>query len=81
MDIILEYEDGRAVRVEHDLTTFAAAISFALDLADRASRFTGDGHAPPKFVKIYRIGLLELSIAVIPGGLLAPQGEQQPLPM
>jgi len=34
-EIILEYEDGRTVRVERKLHGIAASIAFALDLADR----------------------------------------------
>jgi len=42
--IILEYEDGRSVRVERHFNGMAKGIAFALDLADRAGHYTGDGH-------------------------------------
>ena len=71
-EVILEYEDGRTVRVERKLNNLPDALAFAIDLADKAGHFLGDGHGPPKYVKIYSRGFLELAITVIPGGLLAP---------
>ena len=79
-EVILEYEDGRTVRVERKLVSMADAIAFSVDLADRAGRFAGDGHGPPKYVKVYRGGFLELAISVISGGLLTPLGARQSRP-
>jgi hypothetical protein len=67
--IILEYDDGRPVVVEREVRVLADAAVFAIDLADRAGQFRGDGHGPPKWVKIYAEGRLEIAISVIPDGL------------
>ena len=75
-EVILEYKDGRTVRVERKPSSLADAIAFAIDLADRAGHFLGDGHGPPKYVKVYRAGFMELAIAVVPGGLLTPSDTQ-----
>jgi len=79
-EVILQYGDGRTVRVERKLGSLADAIALAIDLADRAGHFVGDGHGPPKYVKVYRGGFLELAIAVIRGGLLTPSDTRQSRP-
>ena len=71
-EIILEYEDGQSVRVERRLNGLVEGVTFAVDLADRAGHYAGDGHGSPKYVKVYFGESLELAIAVIPGGLLKP---------
>ena len=67
--IVLEYDDGRPVVVERKVTLLADAAVFAIDLADRAGQFRGDGHGPPTWVKIYAGDQLEIAISVIPDGL------------
>ena len=79
-EIILEYEDGRSVRVERHLNGLSEGLAFALDLADRAGHYTDDGHGPPKYVKVYFGGLLELTISVIPGGLFKSSNTRQSRP-
>jgi hypothetical protein len=51
--IIVKYDDGRPVVVEREIASLADAAVFAIDLADRAGNYQGDGHGPPKWVKIY----------------------------
>jgi len=70
--LVLEYDDGREAVIEREVDRLADAAVFAIDLADRAGHFRGDGHGPPRWVKIYRGTYLELAISVVPGGLLAP---------
>lgn len=67
--IIVEYDDGRPVIVEREIASLADAAVFAIDLADRAGNYHGDGHGPPKWVKIYAGGRLEIAISIIPDGL------------
>lgn len=70
--VVLEYDDGREAVIEREVDRFADAAVFAIDLADRAGHVRGDGHGPPRWVKMYRGTYLELAISVIPGGLVAP---------
>ncbi len=70
--IILQYDDGRPVVVEREVPLLADAVIFAIDLSDRAGQFRGDGHGPPKWVKIYAGDRLEIAISVIPDGLAGP---------
>ena len=67
--VVLEYDDGRDAVIEREIGELADAAVFAIDLADRAGEFKGDGHGPPRWVKIYRGRTLEIAISVIPGGM------------
>ena len=67
--IVLEYDDGRAAVVAREVEELTEAAMFAIDLADRAGHYRGDGHGPPQWVKIYSGERLEIAISVIPEGL------------
>jgi len=67
--VVLEYDDGRGAVTQREVGNLADAAVFAIDLADRAGTYQGDGHGPPKWVKIYGEGRLEIAISVIPDGL------------
>jgi len=69
--VVLEYDDGRQAVVEREVDDLADAAAFAIGLADRAGRFRGDGHGPPKWVKIFTGDHLEIAISVIPDGLVS----------
>ena len=67
--IVLEYDDERQVVVERAVKGLAETAVFAIDLEDRAGHYQGDGHGPPRWVKIYAGSRLEIAISVIPDGL------------
>jgi hypothetical protein len=78
--IVLEYDDGREVVVEREVRDLPEAAVFALELADRAGHFRGDGHGPPTWVKLYAGNRLEIAISVIEGGLSSPSGARRSRP-
>lgn len=67
--IVLEYDDGRQAVTQRHVVALAEAVIFALGVADRVGAFKGDGHGPPRWVKIYRGDNLEIAISVLSGGL------------
>jgi len=70
LGVTIEYADGRVERVQDDFIDLLEASGFALALADRLGAEQGDGHGPPRWVRIMRHARVELSISIIRGGLL-----------
>jgi len=71
LGVTIEYADGRVERVQDDFIDLLEASGFALALADRLGAEQGDGHGPPRWVRIMRNSAIELSISIIRGGLLS----------
>ena len=68
--IAVVFEDGREETIrEYD--DYAQAVGDAIGMADSYGFDNGDGHGPPKQVRIYRAGRLDIGLAVIRGGLAA----------
>jgi hypothetical protein len=78
--IVLEYDDGREAVVERTVDELADATVFAIDLADRAGHYHGDGHGRPRWVKIFDGDQLEIAISVVPNGLLSPSDVRRSFP-
>ena len=73
--VYLVYEDGRRDLAE-EIRRIDEAMTFALRLADDVGRReAGNGHSPSKAVEIYGSTILEISIRIIRGGLLASKGD------
>jgi hypothetical protein len=69
-DIIVRYEDGRRMAIEHGLEDLGEACARVLKLADELGDKPGDGDGPAKAVEIYRDERLEISVSVVHGGLI-----------
>ena len=68
--VTIEYEDGRVQEAQDDFIDLTDACSFAFELADTLGRQQGDGHGPPRWVRVMRATKIEISISVVRGGFL-----------
>ncbi|WP_298691619.1 hypothetical protein [uncultured Sphingomonas sp.] len=69
-DIVIRYEDGHRSTLDDRVGDLGEACAFVLKLADELGGKAIGGHAPAKWVEIYREQRLEISVSVVRGGLL-----------
>lgn len=67
--VICRFADGNRQIVSDAYASLRDAVSAALSLADLHGDDRGDGHGPPKRIEVCIDDQLELSVAVIRGGL------------
>lgn len=70
ISVICRFQDDDAQVIGDQYLELPDAVMAALALADLHGDDLGDGHGPPKSFEVCVDGMLELSVAVISGGLL-----------
>lgn len=77
ISVICRFQDDDAQIISDQYIDLRDAVMAALSLADLHGNDQGDGHGPPKRFDVCVNGVVELSVAVIAGGLTPSEGNPE----
>ncbi len=76
-NIMVHHADGRRSPMQSQIADLGEACAYVLELADRLGS-ASDGGDRPRSVEIYCDGRLEISVAVVSGGLVSDRDAPEP---